>query len=47
MALRGIAQGFAKELGPKGIHIGHLIVDGMVTGPKVLGYMGEEKYKEL
>ena len=32
MGLRGIAQGFARELYPKGIHTAHIIVDGVVDG---------------
>jgi len=32
MALRGLAQALARDLGPnKGIHVFHVIVDGMVT----------------
>jgi NAD(P)-dependent dehydrogenase (short-subunit alcohol dehydrogenase family) len=27
-ALRGLAQSMARELGPQGIHIGHVVVDG-------------------
>ena len=29
-ALRGLAQAMARELGPKNIHIAHVIVDGMI-----------------
>lgn len=29
-ALRGLAQSAARELGPRGIHVAHFIVDGMV-----------------
>jgi len=29
-ALRGLAQSAARELGPKGIHVAHFIIDGMV-----------------
>ncbi|MEZ5773490.1 MAG: SDR family NAD(P)-dependent oxidoreductase [Hyphomicrobiaceae bacterium] len=29
-ALRGLAQSMARELHPKGIHVGHFIIDGMV-----------------
>jgi len=29
-ALRGLAQSSARELGPKGIHVAHIVVDGMV-----------------
>lgn len=28
--LRALAQSMARELGPKGIHVGHVIVDGMI-----------------
>lgn len=29
-ALRGLAQSLARELGPQGIHVGHVIVDGVI-----------------
>jgi NAD(P)-dependent dehydrogenase (short-subunit alcohol dehydrogenase family) len=29
-ALRGLAQSAARELGPKGIHVAHFIIDGAV-----------------
>jgi NAD(P)-dependent dehydrogenase (short-subunit alcohol dehydrogenase family) len=29
-ALRGLAQSAARELGPRGIHVAHFIIDGMV-----------------
>ncbi len=29
-ALRGLAQSAARELGPKGIHVAHVVVDGVV-----------------
>jgi NAD(P)-dependent dehydrogenase (short-subunit alcohol dehydrogenase family) len=32
-ALRGLAQSAARELGPKGIHVAHFIVDGSVRSP--------------
>ena len=31
-ALRALAQSMARELGPKGIHVTHLIIDGVVDG---------------
>jgi NAD(P)-dependent dehydrogenase (short-subunit alcohol dehydrogenase family) len=31
-ALRGLAQSAARELGPKGIHVAHFIIDGAVRG---------------
>lgn len=30
-ALRGLAQSLARELGPQGIHVGHVIVDGLIA----------------
>ena len=29
-ALRALAQSMARELGPKGIHIGHVVIDGPI-----------------
>lgn len=29
-ALRALAQSMARELGPRGIHVGHVVIDGMV-----------------
>ncbi|MEE4351051.1 MAG: SDR family NAD(P)-dependent oxidoreductase [Pacificimonas sp.] len=31
-ALRALAQSMARELGPEGIHVAHVIVDGMIDG---------------
>jgi NAD(P)-dependent dehydrogenase (short-subunit alcohol dehydrogenase family) len=33
--LRALAQSMAKELGPKGIHVAHLIIDGIIDVPRV------------
>lgn len=33
--LRAVAQSMAKELGPKGIHIAHIIIDGIIDVPRV------------
>lgn len=35
-ALRVLAQAMAKEYGPEGIHVGHVIVDGAIAGDKVI-----------
>lgn len=32
-ALRGLAQSLARELHPKGVHIGHFVIDGGVRAP--------------
>lgn len=31
-ALRGLAQSLAREYGPKGIHVAHVIIDGLIDG---------------
>ena len=31
-ALRALAQSMARELGPKGIHVAHVVVDGLMDG---------------
>lgn len=33
--LRALAQSMARELGPKGIHVAHVIVDGMIDTPRI------------
>ena len=32
-ALRGLAQSLARELAPKGIHVGHFVIDGVIRNP--------------
>jgi NAD(P)-dependent dehydrogenase (short-subunit alcohol dehydrogenase family) len=39
--LRAAAQSMAKELGPKGIHVAHLIIDGIIDVPRVHEHMPE------
>ncbi len=31
-ALRGLAFGMAREFGPRGLHVGHVVIDGMIDG---------------
>lgn len=33
-ALRGLAQSVARELGPKGVHVAHVIIDGQIDLPR-------------
>ncbi|BGP22790.1 short-chain dehydrogenase/reductase SDR family protein [Rhodotorula toruloides] len=42
-ALRGLAQNLAREFGPQGIHVSHVIVDGIIETERVKGMMGEAK----
>jgi len=40
--LRALAQSMAKELGPQGIHVSHVIIDGGINGTRLL-----ERYPQL
>jgi NAD(P)-dependent dehydrogenase (short-subunit alcohol dehydrogenase family) len=33
-ALRGLAQSLAREFGPKGVHVAHVILDGLIDEPQ-------------
>ena len=33
-ALRSVAQGLAREFGPHGIHVAHVVVDGVIEGER-------------
>lgn len=39
--LRAVAQSAARELGPKGIHVAHLVVDGAIDGVFIRSMRGE------
>ncbi len=39
--LRNLAQALAKEFGPRGIHVGHVVVDGVIDGERVRQAFGE------
>ncbi|HCD25943.1 MAG TPA: glucose 1-dehydrogenase, partial [Gammaproteobacteria bacterium] len=43
-ALRNFAQAMAKECGPEGIHVGHVVVDGPIGGDKII--QGFPQYAE-
>ena len=36
-ALRALSQSLAKEFGPKGVHVGHAIIDGVIDVPATKG----------
>ena len=47
--LRALAQSMARELGPKGIHVAHVIIDGMIAAPGDApreGYMKPDEIAE-
>ena len=39
--LRALAQSMARELGPKGIHVAHVIIDGMIDTPWIRENFGD------
>ncbi len=34
-ALRAVSQSFAREFGPKGIHVAHVVIDGAIDGHRI------------
>ncbi len=40
--LRALAQSMARELGPKGVHVAHLVIDGQIAGERP-GYSEAER----
>ena len=40
--LRALAQSMARELGPKGVHVAHAIIDGQIAGERP-GYRARER----
>lgn len=41
--LRAVSQSMARELGPKGIHVAHVVIDGGIGGARLLGRFPELK----
>jgi NAD(P)-dependent dehydrogenase (short-subunit alcohol dehydrogenase family) len=39
-ALRGFAQALARELGPQGVHVAHVILDGLLDEPQTTARFG-------
>ena len=33
-ALRGLAQSLSREFGPRGIHVAHVVIDGLIDEPQ-------------
>ncbi|KAM0792450.1 hypothetical protein ACM66B_005127 [Microbotryomycetes sp. NB124-2] len=40
-ALRGLSQNLAREFGPQGVHVVHVILDGLIDTPAIRERMGE------
>ena len=47
MAKRAIAQSAAREFGPQGVHVAHVVVDGVVDNPNTRKYFSEKVIYEL
>lgn len=41
-ALRALAQSMARELGPQGIHVAHVIVDGLINNESTKAFLAEQ-----
>ena len=41
--LRALAQSMAREFGPRGIHVSHVIIDGQINTPRVQGMMPDRE----
>lgn len=37
-AVRALAQSLAREFGPKGVHVAHVVVDGVIDIPRTEGW---------
>jgi NAD(P)-dependent dehydrogenase (short-subunit alcohol dehydrogenase family) len=42
-ALRAVAQSAAREFGPKGIHVAHVVVDGAIDGDRINTFLPQLK----
>ena len=43
-ALRGLVQSLARELWPRGVHVAHVVVDGIIGPADVAAVGGEPKF---
>ena len=41
-AVRGLAQSLAREFGPRGVHVAHVIIDGVIDIPRTKEYKVNE-----
>jgi len=42
-ALRAMAQSIAREFGPQGVHVGHVVIDGGIEGERLLSFRPQLK----
>lgn len=45
--LRAVSASLARELGPMGVHVAHIVVDGGIDTPFVRKLMGPEKIAKM
>jgi len=45
--LRALAQSMARELGPRGIHVAHVVVDGRIRRPAVVEHGEDDSDRQL
>jgi len=43
----GLAQSLARECGPMGIHVAHVVIDGIIDTPRTLAMMGADPHRRL
>lgn len=46
-ALRGLAQALAREFGPQGVHVAHVILDGLIDEPQTTTRFGESSAQRM
>ena len=46
-ATRGMAESLARELGPEGIHVAHVVIDGQIATPTALESAGDRDEAEF
>jgi hypothetical protein len=46
-ARKAVAQSLAREFGPKGIHVSHVVIDGLIDTPGLRERMGEDKDEKV
>ncbi|HEY1864780.1 MAG TPA: SDR family NAD(P)-dependent oxidoreductase [Roseiarcus sp.] len=44
-ALRALAESLARELGPKGVHVAHIVIDGAIDGAFIRGLLPDAAEK--
>lgn len=42
-ALRALSQSLAREFGPKGVHVAHAIIDGVIDIPRTKGFVFKDE----